>query len=478
MILHIRYTTDSMTWWTEAQHDAMAAKLSPGELEYVLGMSPDNIITILRTSAAAAIVTTSPLEAKIQAQISAIQTTIQSDLQSIRHGVLTDVVNVLGNPVAGGMAQIQALVGGVDRTIHTVLEHTQRLPEAIELHKTRPKTSARVGQIGESAVADILKAKYQDVEMTTGKTASGDIRVNKKLMVEIKTYKNPVPLKEYDKFVRDIIFSKEVTCALFVTSTNISSPDYRTPLHYMVKRIDSNRIVPVAIITGIDEQLILSTCELLLTHSEVLENISSASEVNKTAKSELAQLIFDATADLRDIVSSRESLHELSAVNSRTIQKISADLCELERKFHLKLIHMRNKLNDICSDEGRNIISSPDTDDETLTTMLSGCRKYKVEAYKILKEAFRRAAAFNPPPIGPIGYTNKYVSLGTFTVHFTATCTSFRVPVVSMSRAQKYELMEMFASRDYNVTSEHIEIVVDESSADDIIRYCFRYCGL
>lgn len=460
-----------MTWWTEDQLATLATRLDPSCLEYIRGMSIDNIISSLRAIAMNAV---SPMDAKL----ATLHASIQSDIQSVRNGVLTDLVTTLGNPTLGGIERIQTLIGGIDQTAKSLLEHTQKLPEAIELHKTRPKVAAKIGQIGEAYVADILKSKYSDVTMTTGKTASGDIRVNKRLMVEIKMYKTPVPLKEYDKFVRDIVFCKEVTCAMFVTNTALSSPDYKTPLHYMVKRVDSNRVIPVAIVTGAESQLILNTSELLLTHSEILDSISSTGEVNKTAKSEISQLIFDATADLKDIVSTRETLMELSLTVTKSIQRASADLCELERKFHLKLVHMRNKLNDILDSDARNTVNFPICDDSTIDTMLNGCRKSKSEAQRILREAIRRAAPFNPPPIGPIGYTSKYVSMGTFSLHFTVSNTTFRLPAVSMSRSQKYELMELFTTRDHSVTPDHIEITLDESSVDDIIRHCFKYCGV
>lgn len=443
----------SSAWWTPNQLDTIRKSLTSDEYNLISTMSTENIVHILKTTAQ--VMLSSPLDAK---------------LSGLRTSIISDLVNTLGTPITTSVGQLQATLQTIDTKTTELITQTQRLPEAIETHRLRPRASAHVGKLGESDIVDILKTKYQDVVTTASKTAAGDIRVNKRLLVEVKTYKTPVPLKEYDKFIRDIVFSKEVACAMFISTTPVASPDINTPLHYMVKRLDSNRVIPVAIVTGVNPHTILTTTQLLLTHADALDSINGCGEINKTLANEILQLVFDATADIRDLVAARESLSELNSNVTRTIQLVTNDLCELERKFHLRLITIKNKILDMCGEEPTLLrpLGSPEGTelDATLDKLLVGCHVSKVEARRVMKAVITKLPGVSPK------HTSKYVSLGNISLHFAASSTTFRLLTGSITRAKVYELMDIFSTRSYIMAPTHLDITLDDTSVDDIITHC------
>jgi len=435
----------SFSWWTESQLADLATKLNPSEIAHVREMSSGTVAETLRTFCK-----------------SFDDHMVNRVLEGLRASILSDMTV----PVTGGIASLQTMIQTVNSDTKSLLEHTQKLPEAIESYRTRPQPAAKVGQNGENQVSDILRTKYRNVEDTSGKTASGDFRVDGRLMIEVKNYRGQVPQAQYDKFIRDVTYSREVTCAMYISSNGVVG-GYTSPLHYTVRRIDCSRSIPIAIVSGFEPDLILNTCQLLLAHADVLDNISAAGEVNKSARGEISQMIQECVSDLRDLVTTRDSIQELGEIVSKRLVKISVDLGDLERRFQMRLSKVRSRLSDLLTPE-ETTSSAVDGSSEAVTKIVTGCKVDRPLAVKFVTSIL----AARPPGVPQVTYSLRSVNFGGFALHFTSNATSVRLPQSQLTRKRVLELIDVFSTRDYLATPSYFEIPLNEATISDITRIC------
>lgn len=144
------------------------------------------------------------------------------------------------------------------RTVETRVFRTNNLPDPIsDLPVAR-------GQVGEEFVECILQRRFGEITNVTKTPKSGDLGMwfqNRKLMIEVKNYSNPVPSHNVDKFRRDLSVTG-VSCAVFISlRTAISgiTDDFRI----LLETIDG-RVIPCAYIVSDNEHMIITAVNIVL----------------------------------------------------------------------------------------------------------------------------------------------------------------------------------------------------------------------
>src|SRR3989344_1386024 len=199
--------------------------------------------------------------------------------------------------------------------------------------------SVELGQIGEDYVRRIIEKKYklEDTRHTGGK---GDYCVENKIIVEVKNYSGPVPTREIEKFRRDMIqTNKRGGIMISLGSPIMGKRNFKIEWE---KRRKSE--VPLLYIRTKEEELILTSIEILLVNIDVIEKKELECDVReleilKTVIENMRKVIEDIDPMIEDhnkiVVETRKS-HE------KMIEKLETHRIEIIRETK-KIIELYNK---------------------------------------------------------------------------------------------------------------------------------------
>jgi hypothetical protein len=184
------------------------------------------------------------------------------------------------------------------------------------------------GQIGEAHVESILRKHFgNNVENVTKTSKSGDLTLNfmhKKLIVEVKNYKNDVPSSEVEKFQRDLA-TTNASCGVFI-SLNSQISTIREDFIIRYENIES-RVVPAIYMVSNEEKAIVSAVNIvsqLVKATDVLIN-------DIYSRDKVLELTYEASEALDNFARSRNDLQtNIGAVttilNKTTVGFIGAEV--------------------------------------------------------------------------------------------------------------------------------------------------------
>lgn len=185
------------------------------------------------------------------------------------------------------------------------------------------------GQVGEEFVESILRRRFGEISNVTKTPKSGDLGMwfeNRRLMIEVKNYSNPVPSSNVEKFRRDLSVTG-VACAVFISlRTAISgvTGDFRI----LLETIDG-RIVPCAYIVSDNEHMIITAVNI------VLQLVTSLSFVKHEVYSRDVVLakVKDITEHLDELANARNTWQKDLADSISKLMKSSSAVLVPESKI-------------------------------------------------------------------------------------------------------------------------------------------------
>lgn len=196
------------------------------------------------------------------------------------------------------------------------------------------------GQIGEEFIESILRRRFGDISNVSKTPKSGDLNMwfeNRKLMIEVKNYTNPVPGMSVDKFRRDLSVTG-VSCAIFISLRTLIT-GVTNDFRILLETVDG-RIVPCVYLVSDNEHMIITAVNIVL---QLVTNLSFIKQEVYSRDIVLAK-VRDITEHLDELANARNTWQKDLTDSIGKLMKSSSAVLVPESKIRMQIESILSEL--------------------------------------------------------------------------------------------------------------------------------------